>query len=109
MPLPALFAVGTLGTLFATFAKYFIASAIIRVVSAFGIGLVTFAGADLITAKVVAILNTLLFKGNESITAALAAGGIFDAVNIILSAYIAVFTIKATMGVFNRVTFGRGA
>lgn len=106
MPLPAVFAAGTIGTIVATFARYFIASAIIRVVAAFGVGIITFTAFDLITNKATSLLNTLVFNGDATITGALDAGGFFDAVNIILSAYVAVFTIKAIMGVFSRITFG---
>ena len=106
MPIPAIFAAGTIGTIAATFARYFIASAIIRVVSAFGVGIIVFSSFNLITDKATSLLNTLVFNGDPTITSALDAGGVFDAVNIILSAYVAVFTIKAVMGVFSRITFG---
>ena len=106
MSLPAIFAAGTVGTIIATFARYFIASAIIRVVSAFGIGIISFTAFGLIIDKATELLNSLVFSGNALVTSALEAGGIFDAVSIILSAYVAVYTIKALMGAFRRITYG---
>jgi hypothetical protein len=109
MGLPALFAAGTIGSIFGTFAKFFIASAILRVVTSFGIGLVVFTSFDLIITKVQQLLASLVFDGDSLIIGALDAGGVFDAVNIILSAYVAVLTIKALFGAFTRLTFGSGS
>ena len=105
MPLP-LIAAGSLAPIIATVLKFFVAYMVTRIVVALGIALVTFAGASTIASAITSYVTTNIGGLSATTLGAAEAIGIMDAINIVLSAYVASIGIRSLKGVYNRLTFG---
>ncbi len=106
MALPVILTAPAVAGVIATITKFVVGYAIMRIIAAFGIGLVTFKALDLISGQI----DSFIVSNTSGI------GGQFwdvavtlnapHAIKVVSSAYIGAITIRAAMGVYNRVTFG---
>jgi len=104
MPLPIIAAV-TLPAIISTFVRFLIGTAIVRVITALGISLVTYATIDTVAGYIQSYMvsNVAGFGTWQPYVDAI---GLPAAVNIVSSAYIGAVAVRALMGAFNKITFG---
>lgn len=106
MPVPII-AAGALGALAVTFVRYLVSHLIVRVVTALGLAFVTFTAIDAIVSKVNQLLSSTVYSADGLFLTFMQAAGIPSAMNMIVSTYVAALGIRAAMGAFNKITFGR--
>ena len=107
MALPVILTAAAVPGLIATAARYILGYAILRVIAALGIGLVTFKALDVISAQVETfITNNTSAIGGQFWDVAVALNAP-HAIKIVTSAYVGAIAIRQAMGVYNRVTFGK--
>ena len=108
MPLPLVVA-AAFPAIVATFIRFMIGSFIVKFFFMLAISLVTFTAID----TVGDIIKNYILNQTQSIPGQFAEAaamiGLFDAVNIVISAYIGSIAIRQVMGLHNRVTFGRSS
>jgi hypothetical protein len=107
MALPLIFTAAGLSGLIATAAKYILGYAILRVISAFGIGLVTFQALDVISSMIESfITNHTSSIGGQFWDVAVALNAP-HAIKVVSSAYVGAIAIRQAMGLYNKITFGK--
>lgn len=107
MALPLILTAAGFSGVIATAAKYILGYAIMRVIAALGIGLVTFEAIGIIGS----MIESFIVTNTSSI------GGQFwdvavtlnapHAIKVVSSAYIGAIAIRQAQGLYNRVTFGK--
>lgn len=107
MALPLIFTAAAFPAIAATIIKYMVGYAIVRVISALGIALITFQALDLITAQIESfIVNNVTSIGGQFWEVAVHLNAP-HAIKVVTSAYIGAALIRQAMGVYSRVTFGK--
>lgn len=107
MALPLILTAAGLSGVIATAAKYILGYAILRVIAALGIGLITFKALDVISGQIESFIvsNTSGIGGQFwDVAVALNAP---HAIKVVSSAYIGAVAIRQAMGVYNKITFGK--
>lgn len=96
-----------LAPIIATAGKFLVGYIIVRIIAIFGIALVTYGAVDQIAGQIQDyIVNSVTGIGGEFLVMANALG-VIDSINIISSAYIASISVRALMGAYSRITFGK--
>lgn len=90
-------------------ARFLVPYIITRTVVALGLTLLTFTGADLLGDYVVQQVRSGIGGMAGDMTAILALAGIFDAMEVLLAAYVASIQIRAIRGSFKSLSFGASA
>lgn len=98
MPLPAA-AAGIVSMAMA----YVIGRIIFKVIAGLGIGVIAFVGFDALLDEAQAYINDTLFQLPAQVSQLLAICNVDDAINLLLAAYVARFTI---VPIFKKLTFG---
>ena len=106
MPLPIV-AAGLLAPVVATAGKFLVGYVIVRIITIFGIALVSYGAVDALAGQIKTYLTANLSGLGGDFAVYASALGIFDAVNVISSAYIAAVSVRVVMGTYNRMTFGK--
>lgn len=107
MAFPLILAAGGFSAVAASVVRWVLGYAILRVIAAFGIGLVTFQALDLISG----MIENFIVSNTSGI------GGQFwevaitlnvpHAIKVVTSAYTGAIAIRQAMGIYNKVTFGK--
>ncbi len=103
MPLPAVGAV--LGGSLLTSLKYMIPFLIIELAKLVGFSLLTFSVMDLVLDEGIALIHANLGAIASSTTAVIAKSGMLDALEIIITGWVASVQLKVTMGAFQKIRF----
>lgn len=108
MALPII-AAGVVGPVAAKFIQFFVGSFIAKVVVAFGISFISYAAMTAVANSIEArIISNVGGLGGQFANIA-SALGLFQAINIIASAYVGAITVRQIMGAYNRMTFSGGS
>lgn len=109
MPLPLVIGAAGFAGILATAVRFIVGYTLTRVVAALGMSLVTFAAVDLVTAQIEAYITTNISGVGGQFWETAVILNVPHAVKVITSAYIGAISIRQLMGIYNRVTFGKGA
>lgn len=105
MPLP-LIAAPLLAPVLATAGKYLVGYTIVRVVTALGISLLSFGAVDAIGGNIASYIQSNIGGFGGAYSQYASALGLYQAMNIVSSAYIGAIAVRQVMGAFSRITFG---
>lgn len=107
MAIPLILTAAGFSGVLATAARYILGYAIMRIIAALGVGLVTFKALDIISGQI----ETFITNNTSAI------GGQFwdvavtlnapHAIKVVSSAYIGAIAIRQAQGIYSRVTFGK--
>lgn len=110
MAIPLLGAAGALlAPVVAGITKYVVGYAIVRVVLALGITVVSYGIVNTVASQIKSYVTSSVGGFGGQFANMAGALGLFEAVNIIFSAYVGAITIRQIMGAYNRITYGGAA
>lgn len=95
-----------LAPILAVFGRYLVGFFIVRVVTALGISLISFASINTVGDQLEAYVTQNVGGLASQFSTLANALGLLDAISIVMSAYIGAIVVKQIMGAFNKITFG---
>jgi hypothetical protein len=107
MALPMVLTTAGFSGVIATCLRYMLGYALLKIISAFGIALITFTGVSFAASKIEDwIVSNTSGIGGQFWNVAVALN-VPHAIQVITSCYIGAIAIRQLMGFYNRITFGK--
>lgn len=105
MPLPFI-AAAAVPTIVSFLLRALVVNLIFRVITAFGIAIVSFASIDTVAGMLTDYVESAMGAVSGDVYEIADMIGFFDCINIVLSAYLSAISIRQLRGIYNRLTFG---
>lgn len=106
MPIFAPLAAPALAGVASLFIRFLVGTSIAKVITAFGLGIFNFTALSLITERITGYLTAIEFGASGVVAEVAVQIGFFEALSILLSAWITAVSIRQLRGVFSRLTVG---